>query len=180
MNETLGAVGQTVSYTAPVEANGQDQTESLKTLAADMAAGKVDVLVVLGVNLAYVAPADLRIAEALDKVDLRIHFGLYEDETAERSHWHLPEAHALESWGDARAADGTVTIQQPLIAPLWGGLSPIEFISGFLGRAEAKGYDIVREHWKEKLQAADFEKQWKRALHDGIVKETTLPATAFR
>jgi molybdopterin-containing oxidoreductase family iron-sulfur binding subunit len=179
MNETLGAVGQTVSYTAPVEANGQDQTESLKTLAADMAAGKVDVLVVLGVNLAYVAPADLKIAEALDKVDLRIHFGLYEDETAERSHWHLPEAHALESWGDARAADGTVTIQQPLIAPLWGGLSPIEFISGFLGRAEAKGYDIVREHWKEKLQAADFEKQWKRALHDGIVKETTLPATAF-
>ena len=178
INAKLGAVGQTVSYTAPVEANGQDQTGSLKSLAADMAAGAVDVLVVVDVNLAYVAPADLRIAEALDKVPLRIHFGLYEDETAERSHWHLPEAHALESWGDARAADGTVTIQQPLIAPLWGGLSAIEFISGFLGRAEAKGYDLVREHWKDKLPAGDFEKQWKRALHDGIVKETALPESA--
>jgi len=143
-----------------------------------MRAGQVEALVVLGVNVAYVAPADLMIAQALDKVPLRIHLGLYEDETAERCHWHLPEAHPLEAWSDARAADGTVTILQPLIAPLYGGISAHELLGGFLGRADTKGYDIVRDHWKGLWPAADFEKQWKRALHDGVVKDSALPAKA--
>jgi molybdopterin-containing oxidoreductase family iron-sulfur binding subunit len=178
INEKLGAAGQTVLYTEPVEAAGEDQAASLEALVAEMRAGQVEALVVLGVNVAYVAPADLKVAEALDQVPLRIHLGLYEDETAERCHWHLPEAHPLETWSDARAADGTVTIVQPLIAPLYGGISAHELLGGFLGRADTKGYDIVREHWKGRWPAADFEKQWKRALHDGVVKDTALPAKA--
>jgi len=178
MNEKLGAVGTTVVYTEVVEANGQDQTAALRALTAEMVAGEVEVLVVLGVNLAYVAPADLEIAKALDRVPLRIHLGLYEDETAARCHWHVPETHPLESWSDARAADGTATVQQPLIAPLYGGaVSVHELLAGFVHRPEAKSYDLVRERWKEHL-GSDFEKAWKRAVHDGVVPDTALPAKA--
>ena len=106
-----------------------------------MSAGKVEVLVILGANPAYAAPADLGFAELLesDKVPLRIHLGLYEDETAERCHWHLPEAHPLEAWSDARAADGTVSIVQPLIAPLYGGQSAHEVLAAFTSRPERSG-----------------------------------------
>ena len=86
-----------------------------------MNAGKVDVLLILGGNPVFTAPADLNFAEALDKVANRVHLGLYYDETAEQCHWHIPEAHYLESWGDVRAFDGTVSLIQPLIAPLYDG-----------------------------------------------------------
>ncbi len=110
MNDRLGSSGTAVVYTSPVEAGGQDHAASLRELAADMEAGKVEVLVVLGANPAYAAPADLGFQALLesDKVPLRIHLGLYEDETAERCQWHLPEAHPLEAWSDApgRRRDG--------------------------------------------------------------------------
>jgi molybdopterin-containing oxidoreductase family iron-sulfur binding subunit len=175
MNEALGAVGRTVVYTAPVEAGARDQLASLRELAADMDAGRVRLLVVMGANPAYAAPADLRFVERLDKVPLRVHLGLYEDETAERCHWHLPEAHPLEAWSDARAADGTVTILQPLIAPLYGGKSAHELLALFTARPDRSGHDLVRDHWKERLGEADFEKRWRRALHDGVVAGTALP-----
>ncbi len=137
------------------------------------------MLVVLGANPAYAAPVDLMIAEALDKVPLRIHHGLYLDETAERCHWHLPASHALESWGDLRAADGTVSIVQPLIAPLYNTLSEIEVLAAF-GEGEPKGYDVVRAHWEGQLGAEDFEKRWNRALHDGVVAGTAFEAKAVK
>ena len=146
MNEALGAVGTTVTYTAPAEAAPVGETAALQALVGEMQAGTVEVLVILGSNPAYAAPADLKIAEALDKVPLRIHHGLYLDETAERCHWHLPASHPLESWGDLRAADGTVSIVQPLIAPLYDTLSEIEVLAAF-GEGEQKGYDVVRAHW---------------------------------
>jgi MoCo/4Fe-4S cofactor protein with predicted Tat translocation signal len=176
MNDRLGAAGATVVFTAPVEAGAHDHAASLRELAADMNAGKVQLLVVLGGNPAYDAPADLGFAELLEsgKAPLRIHLGLYEDETAERCQWHVPETHPLEAWSDLRAADGTVTVVQPLIAPLYGGMSAHEVLAAFSSRPDRTGYDIVRDHWKRKLGEAGFEKRWQRALHDGAIAETAL------
>ncbi|MGE3176475.1 MAG: TAT-variant-translocated molybdopterin oxidoreductase, partial [Vicinamibacterales bacterium] len=110
MNAALGNVGTTVVYTEPVIASPVDQVQSLKDLVSAMNAGTVDMLVIVGANPVYTAPADLTFAAALDKVPLRIHYGTHEDETSARSHWHVPQSHYLESWGDARAFDGTVSI----------------------------------------------------------------------
>ena len=116
-----GNVGKTVFYTDPVDANPVNQTESIKDLVADIHAGKVDLLVILGGNPAYDAPADLDFANVLKngKIPLRVHLGFYQNETAELCQWHINQAHELEAWGDARAYDGTVSIIQPLIAPLY-------------------------------------------------------------
>jgi molybdopterin-containing oxidoreductase family iron-sulfur binding subunit len=175
INEKLGAFGKTVSFTASPEVSSPDQGASLRELVIDMGKRRVDVLVVFGANPAYDAPADVPFIEAMDNVPLRVHLGLYEDETAERCHWHIPEAHPLEAWGDARAADGTVSIVQPLIAPLYGGTSVHQLLAGFTARLDETAYDTVREHWKAELGAADFEKRWQRALHDGVVAGTALP-----
>jgi molybdopterin-containing oxidoreductase family iron-sulfur binding subunit len=179
MNEALGAVGTTVTHTAPAEAAPVGETAALKALVAEIQAGTVDILVVLGSNPAYAAPADLKMREALEKVPLRIHHGLYLDETAERCHWHLPASHPLESWGDLRAADGTASIVQPLIAPLYSTLSDIEVVAAF-GEGDQKGHEIVRAHWESLIGAADFEKRWNRALHDGVVAGTAFETKAVK
>ena len=101
------------------EAEPVAQTESLRELVQDMDAGQVDLLLMVGGNPVYNAPADLVFGERLAKVPLRVHLALYDDETSALCHWHVPEAHYLESWSDARAYDGTVSIVQPLIAPLY-------------------------------------------------------------
>ena len=176
INAKLGNIGKTVFYTDSVDANPINQTESLKELAADMQAGKVDLLIILGGNPAYDAPADLNFAEALknNKVPLRVHHGLYQDETAELCQWHVPATHELESWGDARAYDGTVSVIQPLIAPLYNGKSAIEFVALLSGQAEATGYDLVRTNWQKQHTGADFEQFWRKSLHDGWVEGTTF------
>ena len=123
INTSLGNLGETVTLHAPRDRGPADRVGSLSDLARDIDRGAVDTLLILGANPAYDAPADLDFAAALagDKIKLRIHLGLYEDETAELCHWHIPEAHFLETWSDIRAFDGTATIQQPLIAPLVPG-----------------------------------------------------------
>jgi len=175
MNAQLGNLGRTVAYTAPAEARSTDHLVSLKDLVADMTAAKVSLLLILGGNPVYNAPADVPLASALDQVPMRVHLGLYQDETAERCHWHLAEAHSLESWGDARAFDGTASIVQPLIAPLYGGKSAHEVLAAFLGRGDRSGYDVVREHWKGLWGAAEFELRWQRAVHDGVIAGSALP-----
>jgi molybdopterin-containing oxidoreductase family iron-sulfur binding subunit len=174
MNVALGNVERTVIYTDPVEASPAEHVESIKQLAADMAAGRVQVLLMLGGNPVYNAPADLQFEQQLTKVPFRVHLSLYEDETSYLCHWHIPEAHYLETWSDTRAFDGTVTIQQPLIAPLYGGKSAHEFIAAVAGQPTRSGYDIVREYWKARLGEKDFEARWRRALHDGVVDGTAL------
>ena len=138
INQALGNVGKTVFYTDPVDANPVNQTESLKDLVADMRGGKVDVLIILGGNPAYDAPADLGFADALKSpsVPFRVHLGLYQNETAELCQWHVNEAHYLEAWGDARAYDGTVSIVQPLIAPLYDGKSAYELVAMLSGQPQ--------------------------------------------
>ena len=133
MNQALGATGNTVIYTDPVEAKPQDQTAALKELVGDMNAGKVDLLLIMGSNPVYDSPADLDFADAMDKVQLRVQHGMYQDETFDHVHWHINGTHYLEQWGDVRAFDGTVTITQPLIAPLYDGKSEYEFIFALVG-----------------------------------------------
>ena len=175
MNWVLGNTGKTVIYTDPMEANPVSQMQSLRELVADMESGQVNMLVIIGGNPVFTAPADLQFAENLLKVQLRIHFGLYEDETAELCHWHIPEAHYLESWGDARAYDGTVSIVQPLIAPLYDGKSAHELLSVLLGQPGRNGHDIVQDYWKSQEPGADFQTFWETSLEKGILAGTALP-----
>ena len=180
MNAELGNVGKTVFYTDPVNANPINQTESLKDLVADMRGGKVDLLVILGGNPAYDAPADFGFADALrnTKIPLRVHLGLYQDETAELCHWHVNEAHYLEAWGDARAYDGTVSIVQPLIAPLYDGKSAHEMVAMLSGQPDATGHEIVQAYWKKQHSGADFDAFWRKSLHDGWIEGTTFAPKA--
>jgi molybdopterin-containing oxidoreductase family iron-sulfur binding subunit len=174
LNEQLGNVGKTVFYTDPVDANPVNQIESLKELVADMNPGKVELLIILGGNPIYDAPADLKFGEALEKVALRVHHGLYNNETAELCHWHVNETHELESWGDARSYDGTVSIIQPLIAPLYNGKSATEFVALLSGQSDATSYDLVRAYWQKQHAGGDFEAFWRKSLHDGWIEGTTF------
>ncbi|MGO9209118.1 MAG: TAT-variant-translocated molybdopterin oxidoreductase [Terriglobales bacterium] len=169
MNHALGNAGTTVTYADPVEANPVDQTASLKDLVADMDAGKVQVLAIVGGNPAYNAPADLGFGDRLSKVGLKIHFGMYEDETSALCQWHVPEAHPLETWSDARAYDGTISIIQPLIAPLFNGRSAHEFMAVFSQQPEQTSYDVVRGYWRSQLKSTILDATWRKWLHDGFI-----------
>jgi molybdopterin-containing oxidoreductase family iron-sulfur binding subunit len=181
MNATLGDAGQTVVYTDPVELSPED--DSLPELVTEIEAGQVSTLFILGSNPVYTAPADLQFAQQLLKVPLRIHSGLYDDETAELCHWHIPQAHFLESWSDTRAYDGTVGIIQPLIAPLYNGRSlhePLALLTGDLGKSD---HDLVRNYWRtqrSQLSETQFESFWEKTLHDGVMAGTALPAISPR
>jgi MoCo/4Fe-4S cofactor protein with predicted Tat translocation signal len=204
MNQALGNVGKTVVHTDPVAANSVDQSQSLKELIGDMNAGQVDFLVVLGGNPVYDAPADLNFADVFKaKVPLRVHLGLYQDETAALSHWHINETHYLEAWDDTRAYDGSVSIVQPLIAPLYGGKSAHELLAFFAGQPEISGYDLVRAFWQRQhaggaqqsspqkseskpgaatsaTASNEFEAFWRRSVHDGFISGTAFPIKQFQ
>jgi molybdopterin-containing oxidoreductase family iron-sulfur binding subunit len=173
INAALGNVGETLNFFPPRQQGPTDQIGSLVELVRDVEKGAVDTLVILGANPVYETPADLKFAEALKspKLDVRIHLGLYDDETAALCNWHLPEAHFLESWGDVRAFDGTAAIQQPLIAPLYQGKTANDVLAALLGRGDLPGLEIVRSYWKGKLPAEMFEEAWRKALQDGVVAE---------
>ena len=175
MNAALGAPGNTVIHSDPVEANPQDQTAAFKELVSDMQEGKVDLLLIVGANPVYESPADLPFAEAMGKVPLRVQHGLYQNETSEYVHWFINGTHYLEQWGDGRSFDGTFTLTQPLIAPLYTGKSEYEFLYALVGSPETTGYEIVRKFWQGQLKG-DFETAWRKVLHDGFVANTALPA----
>jgi len=174
MNATLGNAGATVYYTDPVEASSADHVESLRDLVKDMESGVVDLLVIIGGNPVFTAPADLHFAERMSKVGMRVHLSLYNDETSTLCHWHIPAAHYLESWSDVRAYDGTATIMQPLIAPLYEGKSGHELLAEMQGQAGQPAHDIVQGYWKGQYSGKDFDLYWRTALHDGQVPGTAL------
>jgi Fe-S-cluster-containing dehydrogenase component len=175
INAALGNVGKTVFYTDPVLATTQNNTDSIKELVADMRGGKVDLLIILGGNPVFDAPADLGFADALknSNIPVRVHLGLHNNETAELCHWHISETHYLEQWGDARSYDGTVSIVQPLIAPLYNSKSIYEFVSLLNGQAETPGYELVQNYWKSKHAGTDFDSFWRKSVHDGFIAGTT-------
>jgi molybdopterin-containing oxidoreductase family iron-sulfur binding subunit len=178
INEALGNAGRTVIYTEPVIANPANQTESLRQLVAAMAAGQVQMLLILGGNPVFNAPVDLDFAGALEQVDFRAHLSLYDDETSERCHWRLPESHYLESWSDARAYDGTATIMQPFIEPLYDTRSTHELLAALLGQADRSGYDIVKEYWAGQKETEEFEMFWQTSLHDGLIIDSAFSPQA--
>jgi MoCo/4Fe-4S cofactor protein with predicted Tat translocation signal len=180
MNHALDNAGNTIIYTDSVEANPVDQIASLRELVSNIDAGRVDTLVILDGNPAFTAPADLEFRKHLLKVQERIHLSLYEDETAELCHWHIPEAHYLEAWSDARSHDGTASIIQPLIAPLYDGKSAHELLAVFLGQPDRAGYSIVRDYWQRQHLAPNFDPFWGQSLSDGLISGTASPAKSLK
>ena len=208
MNNALGNVGKTVFYTDPVEASSVDQRQSLQELLGDIDGGRVEMLVIVGGNPVYNTPADLKLdKDRMFKTKLRVHLSQYKDETSELCHWHIPESHYLETWSDTRSYDGTVSIVQPLIEPLYQSKSAHELLAVFTPQYDKKPYDIIREYWNGKQQTAnskqpeagdtqrpklilsasvipggapapDFESWWRKCVHDGFVPNTVLPTKA--
>ncbi|HEY3740913.1 MAG TPA: TAT-variant-translocated molybdopterin oxidoreductase, partial [Bryobacteraceae bacterium] len=183
INSTLGNLGTTMLLTKSGDAV-VDQVGDLKALTAELNAGAVDTLVILGGNPVYTAPADLRFVDAIKKAATTIHLAFDVNETSKLAAWHLPEAYYLETWGDGRAPDGTVSIQQPMIDPLYGGKSALELAALMAGlkpepppapKVETtvapatpavapappppppvtpRGYDLVRNYWKSNFASA--------------------------
>jgi MoCo/4Fe-4S cofactor protein with predicted Tat translocation signal len=180
INEALGNAGKTVTYVESAAPEAAESSAALSQLVADMKAGTVSTLVIVGGNPVYDAPADLEFGKAMGNVAMRVRWGLYDDETSRLSHWHVASAHDLEAWGDARSLDGTVTILQPLIAPLFSGKSAHELLAAFSSQPDRTGHDIVKDFWRDQLPGAGFEHAWRKALHDGIVEDSALPAKAIK
>ncbi len=174
MNEALGNIGKTVYYTQPVHDNPGGQLAGLRELTADMWNGKVQMLLILGGNPAFDAPVDLNFVGAMQKVGVNVYHGLHANETAYRSEWVVNAAHYLEEWSDVRAVDGSVTIVQPLIAPLYGGKSAHEILNVFGDAPETSGYDTVRTYWSQQVRGEDFESWWRKTVHDGFVTASAL------
>jgi molybdopterin-containing oxidoreductase family iron-sulfur binding subunit len=186
MNAALGNVGTTVTYIDPVEAFGPDGPHSLDELSADARHGDVDLLVILGTNPVFTASTDegyvagengdgqdFKQRNPLAGVRMIVHHGMYQDETAFLSHWHIPASHFLECWGDLRAYDGTASIIQPLIYPLYASKSEIELLALITGQTDRGAYDIVRDTWKNELPGK-FESSWQIALEKGVIAESTF------
>ena len=172
INAALGNIGRTV--TIPNEPSiplPSDQVAGIRSLVQDLNLGKVDWLVVLNANPIYSAPADLDFAAAFDKAQIVTHLGSHLDETGQISHWHIPAAHYLESWSDARAYDGTVSVIQPMIDPLYGGKSAHDVFQSLLNEPRLSAHDAVRETWQGTIKG-DFEQGWRKVLHDGWLEGT--------
>ncbi len=180
MNAALGNSGKTVTYTESIEANPVNQLDSIRDLVNDLNAGKVEFLVILGVNPVYTAPADLNFGSAILKAKTRVYSGQLTDETGTLCHWQAPAAHYLESWSDGRAYDGTVSITQPLIAPLYEGHSAHEILALLTDESGKSGHDIVRDYWQGQRseKGAAYEAFWETSLHDGVMAGTALPGAA--
>lgn len=174
INAQLGNTGKTVTYTDPIEVQPTDEIASLRDLAGTLQRGQAELLLILGGNPAYNAPADLGFPELLRAAKTSIHVGLHSNETAEWCTWHIPESHSLESWGDARTFDGTISIVQPLIDPLYESRSHIELLDLIVNEPGRKGYDIVRNYWQARSGAKDFEAWWHTSVCIGVMDGSAL------
>lgn len=188
INRALGSVGsgKVVTYTPTDAGMAVKNTDSIVALANAMGKGEISTLLCLGCNPVYDAPADLEFAEKLKQVNDVVYLSNYHDETAHacleagdgQSRWFVPMAHGLEAWRDLRATDGTLSIAQPLIAPLHGGLTPAEVIARFIDHVAKDSHGIVRAHW-ELTRTSGFEAWWNESVHDGVCKDTqNAPETA--
>ncbi|HEY5912356.1 MAG TPA: TAT-variant-translocated molybdopterin oxidoreductase [Verrucomicrobiae bacterium] len=176
MNAALGNVGRTVVFhDAPT-----DTYEGIGQLAQALNGGLVETLVILGSNPVYTAPADLDWAAAQKKAKSVVRLGYYEDETFPGCHWHFPAAHYLESWGDALTSDGTLVPIQPLIAPLFGGLTEIEVLARIAGEKVCDPYGITQETFTAFVPGKNVEAEWRKFLHDGFLASSAAKAVAVK
>ncbi len=179
INQALGNVGKTVVYTQTVNPMPSIQGEDIVSLVSDMRAGKVDWLVILNANPVYTAPVDLHFEQALANVKMTAHLGSHLNETGVVTEWHINGTHYLENWSDTRAYDGTVTVVQPMIDPLYGGKSAHDVIQSMLDDPDTSPYDAVRKTWQGSLGTGDPGHSWRKILHDGFVDGTAFqPKTA--
>ena len=175
LNLQLGAIGSTVIYTRPIAELPTEQTADLCSLVGAMRSGQVKVLVLLGGNPIYSTPLDLGFGEALSQVLYTVHMGLHPDETGARTTWHLPQAHYLESWGDTRSYDGSISILQPMIEPLYGGRTYHDVLQTLLDNVGLSAYEVVQANAKTYLNDSNGN-AWRKALHDGWVEGTAFTA----
>ncbi len=178
INHALGNTGSTVHYLPAPEGDGPAGVKALTDLVDEMKGDKVQTLIILGSNPVYTAPGDLKFGEALAKVQTSIHLGLYRDETGEACSWHIPQAHFLEAWGDARAWDGTISIAQPLIQPLYQGKSAVEFLAQLTGQ-KADGFALVRNTFTT-MFAQGGDALWKKSVQDGVVADSAWKPVAVK
>jgi molybdopterin-containing oxidoreductase family iron-sulfur binding subunit len=174
INDLLGNNGKTILPAQPITLPGN--RIALSELIREMQRASVELLVVLGGNPLYDAPSDFDFAAAFEKVKLRVHHSVYFNETSRHSHWHVPALHFLEAWSDTRAFDGSLSIVQPLIEPMYSGTSAHEIVEALTGQSPRASYEIVRSRWQSQNQLADFEAKWRRALSDGVVSGLDPPA----
>ncbi len=167
INAALGNTGLTIEFTGARQVMLPDRGK-LINLKNDIDSGKINSLIILGGNPVYNAPVDLDFHGLLANLEHSIHAAPYFDETSQKCEWHIPQSHFLESWGDAGAIDGTLSVIQPLIEPLYNGHSPVEFLNLIVTGLNLKGHEIVRDTWKKIINDPDFEAAWRRVLHDGI------------
>ena len=177
INQALGNVGKTVTVSSePAIPLPSDQIGDIKSLVDDLNAGKVDWLIILNANPIYSSPVDLGFNDnLLNKAKMVAHLGSHYDETGHLSQWHIPAAHFLESWSDARSYDGTVSIVQPLIEPLYGGKSAHQFFQSLLDDPQLSAYEAVRTTQKGNIKG-DFETGWRKVLHAGWIDGTAYVA----
>jgi molybdopterin-containing oxidoreductase family iron-sulfur binding subunit len=174
INSALGNNGKTVSISSePLNPLPGDQLADFKALVADLNAGKVDWLIILNSNPIYSSPGDLDFESAFNKAQVVAHLGSHQDETGQIAHWHIPAAHPLEYWSDARSYDGTVSIVQPLIEPLYGGHTAHDVFQALLNEPLLSSYEAVRETWRPAIKG-DFEVGWRKALHAGWIENTAF------
>ena len=176
INQLLDNNGATVVLTKSLDQKPVDQFADIQSLTNDLNSGQVDLLLILGGNPVFDAPASLNLRGAIQLAKQRIRLGLYDDETSEVCQWLIPENHAFEFWSDAPAYDGTLSIIQPLIAPLYGGKSAHDLLSAFTETPEKTSHASVRDYWKTQHAGADFETFWNHSVHDGYVKDSAYPA----
>ena len=180
LNTMLGNIGKTLSF-IDEPAPAPYSTESIARLARDLESGAVRTLLIVGGNPVFDAPADLALSQRLDELTrtgFTAHLSLYNDETSRHCLWHINRAHALETWSDGRGWDGSILLGQPLIKPLYDGVSSIELLAMLLNLAPARGHDLVRTTARSWTDSLDFERTWQTWLHDGMVPGTASATMA--
>ncbi len=170
INARIGALNETLAACAPIRSIPTGATNSLAALCEDLTAGRVDTLVIVDANPAYTAPADLGFAAAIERARVRVHMGLHFDETAARSHWHVPVEHELETWSDARAVDGRPSLIQPLVRPFLSVRSRHLLLENLQGRFGGDARHLMAETWRDRLGAPD-DPRWAEALQAGFLDD---------